>query len=171
MGPTGPVTGGTSNQRGPVTGGQRAGLHVPREGISGGRQVQSTQGRPATGLPRSTAIGTEQGGRNGTGMGRGMGGGMGGSMGGGMGAGQNGISGGRRLAGETGGVVGGKAQRPGTAAGGARPFTPGGSGLVRGGTTQVGEQREEQNRERPDYLVEDEETWQQGRRVAPPVID
>ncbi|MFC9700110.1 hypothetical protein ACFTWD_05370 [Streptomyces sp. NPDC056943] len=172
VGPTGPVTGGTGNPRGPVTGGQRSGLHVPREGISGGRQVQSTQGRPATGLPRTTAIGTEQGGRNGTGMGRGpMGGG---SMGGGMGAGQNGISGGRRLAGETGGVVGGKAQRPGaagTAAGGARPFTPGGSGLVRGGTTQAGD-REDTNGERPDYLVEDEETWQQGnRRVAPPVID
>ncbi|MFI9290097.1 hypothetical protein [Streptomyces gardneri] len=172
MGPTGPVTGGTSNQRGPVTGGQRAGLHVPREGISGGRQVQSTQGRPATGLPRSTAIGMEQGGRNGTGMGRGMGGGMGGSMGGGTGAGQNGISGGRRLAGETGGVVGGKAQRPGAAAGGARPFTPGGSGLVRGGTTQAGREPEDTKGERPDYLVEDEETWQQGnRRVAPPVID
>ncbi|MEU3476619.1 hypothetical protein ACI2LO_03325 [Streptomyces sp. NPDC033754] len=172
VGPTGPVTGGTSNSRGPVTGGQRAGLHVPREGISGGRQVQSTQGRPATGLPRTTAIGTEQGARNGTGMGRGpMGGG---SMGGGMGVGQSGITGGRRLAGETGGVVGGKAQRPGaagTAAGGARPFTPGGSGLVRGGTTQAGE-REDTNGERPDYLVEDEETWQQGnRRVAPPVID
>ncbi len=172
LNPTPPVTGGTGNPRGPVTGGQRSGLHVPREGISGGRQVQSTHGRPATGLPRSMAIGTEQGGRNGTGMGRGpMGGG---SMGGGMGAGQNGISGGRRLAGETGGVVGGKAQRPGaagTAAGGARPFTPGGSGLVRGGTTQAGE-REDTNGERPDYLVEDEETWQQGnRRVAPPVID
>ncbi|MFB7589511.1 hypothetical protein [Streptomyces sp. NPDC056169] len=171
VGPTGPVTGGTGNPRGPVTGGQRAGLNVPREGISGGRQVQSTQGRPATGLPRTTAIGTEQGGRNGSGMGRGMGGGMGGSTGG-MGAGQNGISGGRRLAGETGGVVGGKAQRPGTAAGGARPFTPGGSGLVRGGTTRAGDEREDTNGERPDYLVEDEETWQQGtRRVAPPVID
>ncbi|MEU3426364.1 hypothetical protein [Streptomyces gardneri] len=172
---TPPVSGGNGNPRGPMPGGQRAGLNVPREGISGGRQVQSTHGRPATGIPRSTVIGTEQGGRNGTGMGRGpMGGGMGGSMGGGMGAGQNGITGGRRLASETGGVVGGKAQRPGAAgaaAGGARPFTPGGSGLVRGGTTQAGD-REDTNGERPDYLVEDEETWQQGnRRVAPPVID
>ncbi|MFD2006470.1 hypothetical protein [Streptomyces narbonensis] len=171
---TPPISGGNGNPRGPVPGSQRTGLGVPREGISGGRQVQSTQGRPATGIPRSTVIGTEQGGRNGTGMGRGpMGGGMGTSMGGGMGAGQNGISGGRRLAGETGGVVGGKAQRPGAAAGaGARPFTPGGSGLVRGATTPAGREREETNGERPDYLVEDEETWQQGnRRVAPPVID
>ncbi|QES21933.1 hypothetical protein DEJ46_24825 [Streptomyces venezuelae] len=171
---TPPISGGNGNPRGPVPGSQRTGLSVPREGISGGRQVQSTHGRPATGIPRSTVIGTEQGARNGTGMGRGpMGGGMGTSMGGGMGAGQNGISGGRRLAGESGGVVGGKAQRPGAAAGaGARPFTPGGSGLVRGATTPAGREREETNGERPDYLVEDEETWQQGnRRVAPPVID
>ncbi|MFF1506271.1 hypothetical protein [Streptomyces sp. NPDC058326] len=171
--PTGPVTGGTRNPLN--TGGPRGLPGGAREGISGGKAVPSTQGRPQTGLPRSTVIGGEQGGRNATGMGRGpMGGGMGGPMGGGMGAGQNGISGGRRLAGESGGVVGGKAQRPGAAgaAGGARPFTPGGSGLVRGGATPAGREREEQNGERPDYLVEDEETWQQGnRRAAPPVID
>ncbi|MEU7294247.1 hypothetical protein AB0A76_13725 [Streptomyces exfoliatus] len=176
IGPTGPVTGGTRN---PMTTGPRGlpgmpgPLGGPREGISGGRQVPQT-GRPTTGIPRSTVIGTEPGGRNGSGVGRApMGGGMGGPMGGAMGAGQSGISGGRRLAGETGGVVGGKAQRAGSAggAGGARPFTPGGSGLVRGGTPRSGD-REEQNGERPDYLVEDEETWQQGnRRVAPPVID
>ncbi|MEF9883205.1 hypothetical protein [Streptomyces sp. P9-A4] len=169
LAPTGPVTGGTRN---PMNTGR--GLPGPlggtREGISGGRQVPNTQGRPQTGLPRSTVIGNEQGsGRNGTGMGRGMGGGMGGHMGG-AGAGQSGISGGRRLAGEAGGVVGGKAQRAGAAGGTGRPFTPGGSGLVRGGATKPGD-REEQNGERPDYLVEDEETWQQGRRVAPPVID
>ncbi len=174
--PTGPVTGGTRN---PMTTGPRGlpgmpgPLGGPREGISGGRQVPQT-GRPTTGIPRSTVIGTEPGGRNGSGVGRApMGGGMGGPMGGAMGAGQSGISGGRRLAGETGGVVGGKAQRAGAAggAGGARPFTPGGSGLVRGGSPRSGD-REEQNGERPDYLVEDEETWQQGnRRVAPPVID
>ncbi|MEU2115048.1 hypothetical protein ABZ567_05200 [Streptomyces sp. NPDC016459] len=178
VGPTGPVTGGTRN---PMTTGPRGlpgmpgPMGGPREGISGGRQVPQT-GRPSTGIPRSTVIGTETGGRNGTAMGRGpMGGGMSGAMGGGMGAGQNGISGGRRLAGETGGVVGGKAQRAGAAGavgGGARPFTPGGSGLVRGGSTPAGRDREEQNGERPDYLVEDEETWQQGnRRAAPPVID
>ncbi len=169
FGPTSPVTGGTTNPRGPVTGGLRTGPGMPREGISGGRQVPSTTGRPQTGIPRSTVIGNEPTGQNRTGMGRGMGGahGMGGPMGGA--AGQNGISGGRRLAGETGGVVGGKAQRSG-AAGGGKPFTAGGSGLVRGNATKPGE-REEQNGERPDYLVEDEETWQQGRRVAPPVID
>ncbi|WP_017237040.1 hypothetical protein [Streptomyces sp. SS] len=174
VGPTGPVTGGTRNQLPNSLRGMPGPLGGTREGISGGKPVPHTQGRPQTGIPRSTVIGNEPGGRNGTGMGRGpMGGGpgMGGPMGGA--AGQNGISGGRRLAGETGGVVGGKAQRAGTTggAGAARPFTPGGSGLVRGGTPQSRE-REEQNGERPDYLVEDEETWQQGnRRVAPPVID
>ncbi|MFD3335451.1 WXG100 family type VII secretion target [Streptomyces sp. NPDC058700] len=182
LGRTAPVTGGTGNARGPITGGARglAGGPGPlggtREGVSGGRAVPSTMGRPGTGIPRSTVIGTETGGRNGTAMGRGpMGGGMGGAMGGGMGAGQTGVSGGRRLAGETGGVVGSRAQRPGTGGavgGGARPFTPGGSGLVRGGSTQAGGEREEQSGKRPDYLVEDEETWQQGnRRPAPPVID
>ncbi|MFI1718430.1 WXG100 family type VII secretion target [Streptomyces litmocidini] len=169
FGPTSPLTGGTGNPRNPVTGGLRNTPGMPREGISGGRQVPSTTGRPQTGIPRSTVIGNEPTGQNRTGMGRGMSGahGMGGSMGGASG--QNGITGGRRLAGETGGVVGGKAQRAG-AAGGGKPFTAGGSGLVRGSTAKPGE-REEQNGERPDYLVEDEETWQQGRRVAPPVID
>ncbi|MFF3836123.1 WXG100 family type VII secretion target [Streptomyces sp. NPDC001930] len=173
--PTGPVTGGTRNPmnntgpRGLPTG--PGPLGGPREGISGGKAVPHAQGRPQTGLPRSTVIGTEPG-RNGSGMGRApMGGGMGGPMGSGMGGGQNGITGGRRLAGETGGVVGGKAQRASATGGGARPFTPGGSGLVRGGSTQQPGDREETNGERPDYLVEDEETWQQGRRVAPPVID
>ncbi|MER7624842.1 hypothetical protein [Streptomyces sp. NPDC126503] len=173
--PTAPTNGGG---RGPLSNGGLRGLAPghgplgggPREGISGGRAVPSTQaGRPATGIPRSTVIGTEQGGR-GAGVGRApMAGGMGAPMGGAMGAGQSGVTGGRRLAGETGGVVGGRPQSTGAAAG--RPFTPGGSGLVRGGTTPAGDQREEQKGERPDYLVEDEETWQRNRRVAPPVID
>ncbi|MFK0213109.1 hypothetical protein [Streptomyces sp. NPDC090298] len=171
--PRGPLTGGTGNPRGPLTGGLRNVPGMPREGISGGRQVPSTMGRPQTGIPRGTVVGNEPAGQNQnrTGMGRGMGGahGMGGSMGGATG--QGGITGGRRLAGESGGVVGGKAQRAG-AAGGGKPFTAGGSGLVRGGNAAKPDEREEQNGERPDYLVEDEETWQQGnRRVAPPVID
>ncbi|MFE5481999.1 WXG100 family type VII secretion target [Streptomyces sp. NPDC056527] len=199
---TPPVTGGTGHTpppgtRGPVGPTGRMGLAnpsplggtgMPRDGISGGRQVSPTTGRPATGIPRSTVIGTEHG--NGTGR-MPMGGG-GGHMGGTHPGGQNGISGGRRLAVETGGVVGARPQQPGAT--GARPFTPGGSGLVRGGGAQggagtgtgpmgrggmvpagtngAGSRREDSNGERPDYLVEDEETWQQGgRRVAPPVID
>ncbi|MFI1013332.1 WXG100 family type VII secretion target [Streptomyces sp. NPDC020965] len=160
-------------------------------GIVGGRPVaqQGTTGpgtgRPAGAIPRGTVIGGE--GTTGTRgqMGRGMAGmpgmyGGGGPMGG---VGQSGISGGRRLASETGGVVGGRAAQP-SGQGGGRPFTPGGSGLVRGaesgrggmfaaGANTANPRREnDENGERPDYLTEDEETWQQGgRRVVPPVID
>ncbi|WP_435057146.1 hypothetical protein [Streptomyces sp. bgisy060] len=176
LGTTSPVAGGTGTPRGSATGGVRAGTTLPREGITGGRAVPSATGRPATGIPRSTVIGAEPGGQNRAAMGRGpMGGGhgTGGGHGIGGGAGQSGISGGRRLAGEAGGVAGGRAQRAGGAVGGAgRGFTPGGSGLVRGGSAKAEERREERSGERPDYLVEDEETWQQGRRhVAPPVVD
>ncbi|MFF9198629.1 hypothetical protein ACF09L_25780 [Streptomyces sp. NPDC014779] len=156
---------------------------MPREGISGGRPVPSNPvGRPATGIPRSTVIGQEPTGRTGNGVGRAPVAGHGmGHPAGGTGGGQNGITGGRRLASEPGGVVGSRAERTGTAAG--RPFTPGGSGLVRegakgtgpvgrGGSGPAPDPREEKRSERPDYLVEDEETWQQGgRRTAPPVID
>ncbi|MER5882872.1 hypothetical protein ABT160_03500 [Streptomyces sp. NPDC001941] len=140
---------------------------LPREqGITGGRAMPPTTagGRPVTGLPRGTVIGQEGGTSSGI---RGpMGGGMGAGMphaGGGVG---QGGGAGRRLAYEQGGIVGGRPQQ-GAGDATARPFTPGGTGLVRGGT------RDEENRgQRPDYLVEDEETWQPGtRRIAPPVID
>ncbi|WP_329120027.1 hypothetical protein [Streptomyces sp. NBC_01353] len=156
---------------------------MPRDGISGGRQVPQS-GRSQTGLPRSTVIGQEN--THGRGpMGTGP------QMGHGPGQG-NGYSGGRRLATESGGVVGGRAQQSGQAS--ARPFTPGGSGLVRGGQpgtgagaaqgravgaplhgagARTGDSRsDERNGERPDYLTEDEETWQQdARRIVPPVVD
>ncbi|MFF0060715.1 WXG100 family type VII secretion target [Streptomyces sp. NPDC005279] len=162
---------------------------MPREGIVGGRPVPPNTGRPTGGIPRGTVIGNE-GTTNARGpMGRGGTAGMhgGGPMGG---ASQSGISGGRRLASEAGGVVGGRPQQPGKNS--ARPFTPGGSGLVRGansdgaahpgqtsragaippGSHGANSRRDEWNGERPDYLSEDEETWQQGnRRVVPPVID
>ncbi|MFH8818785.1 hypothetical protein [Streptomyces sp. NPDC017862] len=158
----------------------------PRDGgIVGGRPVAQSPGRPTGGIPRGTVVGSEgtQAGR-GTAVGRGAGMGMGGIGS----AGQSGIVGGRRLAGETGGMVSGRPQQPGRMP--ARPFTPGGTGLVRNGETGDGNraaghmgrggaaasQRARDPRrdesERPDYLVEDEETWQQGgRRVVPPVID
>ncbi|MFD7967811.1 hypothetical protein [Streptomyces clavifer] len=150
-------------------------------GIVGGRPVAQSPGRPTGGLPRGTVIGGD-----GTHTGRGAmgpGGGMGGAVGG-----QGGLAGGRRLAGESGSMVGGRPQQPGRAIG--RPFTPGGTGLVRGAAAgdggrgagpagrggaaapQRARDPRRDERERPDYLVEDEETWQQGgRRVVPPVID
>ncbi|MGW1651327.1 WXG100 family type VII secretion target [Streptomyces atratus] len=154
-------------------------------GTSGGRVVPPGAGRPAVGIPRGTVIGSENA-HGQTPMGRAPG--MGGGVGPGVSA--NAAGGGRRLAGEIGGVVGGH-QQQGRA--GTRPFTPGGSGLVRGGASGDSERGaglagrgggmapqgsrmpatgRDEGGERPNYLVEDDETWQQGgRRVVPPVID
>lgn len=163
---------------------------VPREsGITGGRPVSPTTGRTTGGIPRGTVIGGEGSSTARGPMGRSMTG-MPGMPNGPMGPGQgSGISG-RRLASEGGGMVGGRPLQSGQT--GARPFTPGGSGLVRGaptsggtgpgqvgrtgamgaGANSSGRRRDDENGERPDYLSEDEETWQQGsRRVVPPVID
>lgn len=62
-----------------------------------------------------------------------------------------------------------------------KAFTPGGTGLVQGGTTSgsvaptsaSSRRTERRDGERPDYLKEDEQTWQRQvrRRVVPPVID
>ncbi|MDF6020729.1 hypothetical protein [Streptomyces sp. JH34] len=145
-------------------------------GTVGGRPVAQSTGHPASGLARGNVIGSE-----------GTPGGRPPMEHGGSSGGRSGIVGGRRSTGEAGGVVGGRPQQAGRSLG--RPFTPGGTGLVRGvageGTRgaggagrgagsapqRPGDPRRE-DRERPDYLVEDEETWQQGgRRAVPPVID
>ncbi|MFH9755098.1 hypothetical protein OG554_14465 [Streptomyces griseus] len=164
---------------GPANG--QIGRPSPANGIVGGRPVPQTSGRPVAGLPRGTVVGGE-----GSHAGRAP---MTHGPGGAVGGGQSGIVGGRRLAGEAGGMVGGRPQQPGQT--GARPFTPGGTGLVRGaasgsegarntgamgrgavGSQRAGESRRDEGSERPDYLTEDEETWQHGaRRVVPPVID
>ncbi|MFJ3924945.1 WXG100 family type VII secretion target [Streptomyces sp. NPDC090022] len=154
----------------------------PRDnGISGGRQI--TTSGPNTGIPRSTVIGHGEGGQSGqTGRAMGGGGGLGGNVGG-----PNNTAGGRRLAQEPGGLVGGRQPGAGGRSGtGGQPFTQGGSGLVRNqgpgavggpvghagaGARTAGKRREGPNGERPDYLTEDEETWQGNRRVVPPVID
>lgn len=141
-------------------------------GISGGRVVPPEPGRTAVGIPRGAVIGNEN--PHGTApMGRAPG------MGGGTGPRVSPITGGsaRRPSGESGGAVGGRQPQ---GQGATRPFTAGGSGLVRGGASEGSARRgsgvrtteRDENGERPDYLVEDDETWQQGgRRVVPPVID
>lgn len=165
--------------RGPVLPGQPGGLtspgpsgaRLPREsGVVGGRPVPPSSGRPTGGIPRGTVIGAEAGGYARPPMAHGAGG-MGG---GGMGPGHGGTPGGRRLASEAGGVVGGRPVQTGST--GGRPFTQGGSGLVRGGapgaSSRPASRRENTRGERSDYLTEDEETWQQNnRRVVPPVVD
>ncbi|MEV6582484.1 hypothetical protein AB0M92_30465 [Streptomyces sp. NPDC051582] len=153
-----------------------SGLPSRDSGIMGGRAVPTSG--PNAGIPRGTVIGSEG---TQTGAGRGM---MGGGAHGGGGAPAGGVSGSpaRRLASEPGGIVGGRqAAAGGRLATGGQPFTQGGSGLVRNGggamghagagTRAAGKRREDEGSERPDYLVEDEETWQGNHRVAPPVID
>ncbi|MFD4860838.1 hypothetical protein [Streptomyces atratus] len=42
----------------------------------------------------------------------------------------------------------------------------------RGGGSRAHTEGRGEGSERPDYLVEDDETWQQGgRRIVPPVVD
>ncbi|MEV6675616.1 hypothetical protein AB0N09_01945 [Streptomyces erythrochromogenes] len=173
---TGPGIGPYPGTGGPGLPGGKAigtpGLPPRDAGITGGRPVTSTG--PTSGIPRGTVIG------EGSQAGRPMGGSLGHGAGGHYGGNQVGSPVGRRLASEPGGMVGGRQTgavgRP-IAAG--QPFTQGGSGLVRNGAgamghagTQVpGRRRDNQGGERPDYLAEDEETWQGNRRVVPPVID
>ncbi|WP_392891452.1 WXG100 family type VII secretion target [Streptomyces sp. LN699] len=179
----GPLGGGMFPGGGGPTGraGNVAGLPPRDTGIVGGRPVSG--GGPSAGIPRGTVIGAEGGQTAGRGM---MGGGMGGGAGGPHGA-AGGSAVGRRLATEPGGVVGGRPPiTGGRSTTGGQPFTQGGSGLVRGtagagpvgamghggaGAQSPGKRRDGQGGDRPDYLSEDEETWQANRRVVPPVID
>lgn len=187
--PVGPTDAGrpTAGMRPPMLSGQGVAGGSPgrmpsNNGIVGGRPTPPPPGRAAGGTSRGTVVGGE-----GT-QGRGpMGHGGAAGTGRGAGVGQRGGVAGRGLARESGGIVGGRPQqqpRPG-----ARPFTPGGSGLVRGtGSGRAGpaggpmgrpgkpsqpSRRDNDRREeRPDYLTGDEETRQQGtRRPTPPVID
>ncbi|MBB4892146.1 uncharacterized protein YukE [Streptomyces olivoverticillatus] len=169
--------------------------HLPdasRDGIAGGRPVPRETGTPSAGAPRGSIFGAEPGETQGQGRPP-MSPGGGFAAAPGAPAGSRSVTSGRRLATQPGGVIGGQGtSRPG--AQGDRPFTPGGTGLVRGGrpgegsgSSAVGNQagltphalgsggpqpRGRRAGQRPDYLMEDEETWTQGsRRVSPPVID
>ncbi|MFI8350449.1 hypothetical protein [Streptomyces sp. NPDC085596] len=188
----GRIPGAESLSRGPGAGRlpQLPGLTKPIEGVPrmprdtgivGGRQVNAN-GRPANGIPRGTVIGSENG-QGRTPLGRAL---SPGSVEGARSAG--GMNSGRRLASGTGSVLGGRSGQPGRS--GGRPFTSGGSGLVRptakgadqtqtsqaGRTSAPGRaadsSKPQQRDKRPDYLVEDEETWaRDGRRPLPPVVD
>ncbi|MFJ6747635.1 hypothetical protein ACIQNI_05455 [Streptomyces sp. NPDC091266] len=113
--------------------------------------------------------------------------GMGGGAGAGKGAGAKGAGGGRgALARQKGGVVGGKGGKLGGAGqggsglhrssggtqkgatGGRRPAGMSGAPGAHGGK---GKDNKGENGQRPDYLVEDEETWTSERNVAPKVIE
>lgn len=170
-GPTGPGTTGTRRvpgvpSNGPGTG--RVGLpstgipRVPTSDVIGGQPTARGTSQAPLQTPRGTVIGAEpaQGAQGRPGMaGPGFGGMPGSSAGGGRGVG----AGSRRLASEAGGVVGGSTPN------GSRAFTQGGTGLVR----NPGDRKRDNSRsKRPDYLVEDEESWSSHdeQRNVPPVI-
>ncbi|UQA92769.1 hypothetical protein [Streptomyces halobius] len=129
-------------------------------------------------------------GRGGAGAGAGARGGRagmpgmaGGAAGAGKGAGAKGAGGKGALARQKGGVAGGKGGKSGAvgqggsglhrsrggtqkgATGGRRPMGMAGAPGANGGKDKA------QNGQRPDYLVEDEETWTKERNVAPKVIE
>ncbi|MFC8696034.1 collagen-like domain-containing protein [Streptomyces parvus] len=178
IGRPGPMGGGgTFNGRPPV--GPQS--QVPTAGQSG-----VTGGRPAIGPGgTSTGAGPRAGGRNGIvggtpqqtpTQGRAAAGGTG----------QRGVIGGRGAAAApprpggratpasgANGVVGAPRKAAGTGSN-AKGFTAGGAGLVRGpaGRRDKGREDEANGSTRPDYLTEDEETWNAGRRGAvPPVVE
>ncbi|MEU2793527.1 hypothetical protein [Streptomyces sp. NPDC007100] len=187
--PGGPGLGGGVGTGG-LSGGGGGGLGAGGLGSSGGAPgmvggIGGTGGGTAKG--GSAAKGGAGAGGAARGAGR-TGGtpGMGGAAGAaGRGAGGKGAAGrGGPLARQKGGVVGGAGKKAG---GGAQ----GGSGLhrSRGGTQQgakegrrpmagapgahggKGKDKDKNNGQRPDYLVEDEETWTTQRNVAPRVIE
>ncbi|MBT2370073.1 hypothetical protein J7E88_33590 [Streptomyces sp. ISL-10] len=140
------------------------------DGIIGGRPQRPTGPSSASRIPGGKVIGVDATPTGRTGGGR---------------IGQHGVvgsppantgarTGARPVAGPN-GVVG----TPRAGATGSRPgaggFTQGGSGLARGARNREKAENEEQERtesSRPDYLTEDEETWEARRRNAvPPVID
>ncbi|MCD9143998.1 hypothetical protein [Streptomyces albireticuli] len=143
-----------------------------RDGIVGGTPSRPVAGSVAPRLPRGTVIGEERGSMNRGPMGMG---GFSGLPGGGA-PGHRVPAAGRRLATEPGGTAG----APRAPRGGPGEFTPGGTGLVRGNQgmgmlpptgVPSGNDARHRNGKRPDYLVEDEETWTEGRRdTVPPVI-
>ncbi|MFD7775960.1 hypothetical protein [Streptomyces sp. NPDC059753] len=164
-----PRVGGTAGGRPTGTGQTGAGRS---NGVVGGKPAAAggASGKTGPKVPRGTVIGGEDaaGARNSTGR-----------------IGQRGVIGassttkgtgaGRSLGGgNSDGVTGTPQGRNSAARAGRAGFTSGGSGLVRGpGGNGPAERDEEEGMQRPDYLVEDEQTHlpDKPRRDVPPVID
>lgn len=185
---------GTGGGAGGLSGGGAGGLSggagggVGTGGIGSGAGGGTGGGIGGGGMPGMVGGAA---GRGGAGAGAGARGGgragmpgMAGGAGAGKGAGAKGAGGGP-LARQKGGVVGGKGGKSGVggqggsglhrsrggaqqgAAGGRRPTGMAGAPGAHGGK---GKDKAE-NGQRPDYLVEDEETWTPQRNVAPKVIE
>ncbi|MFJ9502164.1 hypothetical protein ACIRPZ_00080 [Streptomyces anulatus] len=177
-GPGGPPVGRPS----PMGGGGTRPPVGPQSPITG--RSTPTGGRPVTGQGGTSTVGGPRGGGR-TGI---VGGTPQNAPQGRTGAaGQRGVIGGRGAAAAASrpggrpaqasganGVVGAP-RKAGGAGSNAKGFTAGGAGLVRGpaGRRNSGREEEDDNGStRPDYLTEDEETWNAGRRGAvPPVVD
>ncbi|MGW3304543.1 hypothetical protein [Streptomyces rubiginosohelvolus] len=178
IGRPGPMGGGGAANGRPPVGPQSQVPTAGRSGVTGGRPALGPGGT-------STGAGTRAGGRNGIvggtpqqtpTQGRAAAGGTG----------QRGVIGGRGAAAApsrpggratpasgANGVVGAPRKAAGTGSN-AKGFTAGGAGLVRGpaGRRDKGREDEANGSTRPDYLTEDEETWNAGRRGAvPPVVE
>ncbi|OCC07900.1 hypothetical protein [Streptomyces sp. PTY087I2] len=178
IGRPGPMAGGGAFNGRPPVGPQSQAPTAGRSGVTGGRPTVGPGGT-------STGTGPRAGGRNGivggtpqqaSPQGRATAGGTG----------QRGVIGGRGAAAApsrpggrptpasgANGVVGAPRKAAGTGSN-AKGFTAGGAGLVRGpaGRRNNGREDEANGSTRPDYLTEDEETWNAGRRGAvPPVVE
>lgn len=171
-----------------------------RSGVTGGRPVTGgghagrtgTSGPPA-GRANGIMGGTPQRATSGSGTPGGVRGGPRGPVIGGGATQSGGTTGGAGRRGVIGGGTPNSAPRPGGkgtsstngvvgkprggapgAGAGARGFTAGGAGLVRGpaGRRNSDDEDQDEGTSRPDYLTEDRETWEAGRReAAPPVIE
>ncbi len=133
-------------------------------GIVGGRPMPPNATGAGRGMPRGLVVGGEgtAGARSPIGHTPAMGAGNGGARPGASG-------GGRRYASETGGIVAGnprQSSRPGV------PPVVGGGVMARPASTTPPGRGDKRGADRPDYLVEDEDTWKQnGRRIVPPVVE
>ncbi|MEU1420960.1 hypothetical protein [Kitasatospora sp. NPDC005751] len=179
--PTGAVPGGgpSVDPGGTTTGAKSASGSVQGKGAALGKDPM---GRPSVAEKSVNRSGRAVGAGEVFGSGSGSGAG-------GRGAGAT--TGGSRTPGRTGGVIG-EGGRSSTGGGGRYAFTEGGSGLGArarakadlgvGGTSgvapgvPVGEARqrkknEEKSAKRPDYLVEDEETWASDKPTNPNVVE
>lgn len=176
VGRPGPMGGGTS----PFTGRPPGGSPSPaagHAGVTGGRPMVGQGGTPGIGAPRA-------GGSNGIVGGtpqhaspnRAAAGGAGqrGVIGGGGPSAAASRTGGRAAPAPGANGVVGAARKAAAGGPNTKGFTAGGAGLVRGpaGRRNSGCEDEDNGSTRPDYLTEDEETWNAVRRGAvPPVVE
>ncbi|MFF8741907.1 hypothetical protein [Streptomyces californicus] len=171
VGRPGPLGGGGASFPGRSPGSPQP-TSAGQSGVTGGRPMVGQGGTPAVGGPRAAGRSGIVGGApqrpsqntapsTGSAQ-RGVIGGRGGAVGSRVGGRTTPVPGAN-------GVVGAARKAPG-----GKGFTAGGEGLVRGpaGRGNKGRGVESNGSARPDYLTEDEETWNTGRRgFVPPVVE